>query len=218
MELKHFFYKILSIIRPSEHQLMVKKWYNDGGEDKMRFNYHLNEKSLVLDVGGYNGQWSSDIFSRYKCKIFIFEPVRFFAENITMRFEKNDSICVCPFGLGGYTRTEKIFISADGSSIFEKSPNYEEINIVDIYEWININGIEKVDLIKINIEGGEYELMNRLIQKKMVTKFKNIQIQFHNIFLDSSEKMISIQKELNNTHKLTYQYEFVWENWEVRVK
>ena len=32
----------------------------------------LNEKSVVFDIGGYNGQWTSEIFSKYCCAFSIF--------------------------------------------------------------------------------------------------------------------------------------------------
>ena len=69
--------------------------------------------------------------------------------------------------------------------------------------------------MKINIEGAEYELLTRLIEVGLVKNIKNIQIQFHNFSCDSRVHMEEIQRVLGQTHRLTYQYEFVWENWEL---
>jgi hypothetical protein len=85
--------------------------------------------------------------------------------------------------------------------------------IIDIAEWINKNDIQSIDLMKINIEGGEYELLERLIDTKMISRIENIQIQFHNITNESHLRMEYIQKRLEETHISTYQYRFVWENW-----
>ena len=74
---------------PSQHQLMVRKWYADGGDYALRFNYDLNEESVVFDLGGYEGQWASDLFGRYQCTIFVFEPVSSFANRISERFTRN---------------------------------------------------------------------------------------------------------------------------------
>ncbi len=198
---------------PSEHQLMVKKWYADGGDYELRFNYNLGEGSVVLDLGGYQGQWASDLFSRYRCHIFVFEPVSGFAKRIRTRFRNNDKIEVFRFGLGRHSRSESIHISADGSSLFGTSSNCEQIKIIDVKDWINKRGIDKIALIKINIEGGEYELLDRLIETDLIKKIENIQVQFHNISQNSRSKMERIHEELRNTHELTYQYEYVWENW-----
>jgi hypothetical protein len=37
--------------------------------------YDLNADSVCIDIGGYEGQWASDIFGRYGCTIHVFEPV-----------------------------------------------------------------------------------------------------------------------------------------------
>jgi FkbM family methyltransferase len=192
---------------------MIRKWYADGGNYKKRFDYDLNEESVALDVGGYQGQWASDLFSRYRCNIYVFEPVSDFAERIRKRFLHNDKIKIFPFGLGGSSRTETIYISKESSSIYGTNTNCEQIMVFDVKDWISDHGIDNITLIKINIEGGEYELLDRLIETKLVEKIDNIQVQFHNISKESRIQMERIQQELRKTHKPTYQYEFVWENW-----
>ena len=67
--------------------------------------------------------------------------------------------------------------------------------------------------MKINIEGGEYDLLDRLITTGLVGKIDNIQVQFHEFVPNAKERMQNIQKKLSKTHTPTYQYEFIWENW-----
>jgi hypothetical protein len=78
----------------SPHEKMVSRWYHDQGETTLRLNYDLDEHSLVFDLGGYKGQWASDVFSMYRCNIFVFEPVKAYANNIRQRFVKNPNINV----------------------------------------------------------------------------------------------------------------------------
>ena len=200
---------------PSPLELMVKKWHADGGDYEFRFNYDLNDQSIVLDLGGYEGQWASDLFARYRCLIYVFEPVSSFANRISKRFAKNEKIQVFQYGLGEVSRSEEICIAGDGSSMFRKSQNKETIEIVDINGWIenNLNNDKSIDLMKINVEGGEYELLDRLIETHLVDRIKNIQVQFHQVMPDSVAHMERIQSQLMKTHKPTYQYTFVWENW-----
>ncbi len=195
------------------HKHMVRKWYADQGEDRLRFEYPLNADSTVLDLGGYKGQWASDLFARYQCRIHVFEPVESFARQIQDRFSTNDKIDVYAFGLGGSTRTEQICLAADGSSIWGSSDEVEEIRIVDAADWITEQHLSSIALVKINIEGGEYELLDRLIESGMVEQIDNLQIQFHNIAPNSRSEMERIQQQLQRTHAPTYQYDFVWENW-----
>ena len=215
MIIKNIVSRIKRKFFPSQYQLMVRKWWADGGDYALRFNYNLGEDSVVFDLGGYEGQWASDLFARYKCRIYIFEPVTSFANRISERFSKNDKLKVFPYGLGGTSRADKIHISADGSSVFGKSKNKEKINIVDVKEWIdsNMESYQHIDLMKINIEGGEYELLDRLIETHLITNIENIQVQFHQVLPNSLLHMEKIQADLMKTHKPTYQYKFVWENW-----
>jgi FkbM family methyltransferase len=198
-------------------QRTVDRWFADGGDARFRFDYPLDENSLVLDFGGYQGQWTSDLYARYQCSIIVFEPVHSFSQEIAARFFGNEDVTVCNFGLGGSTRAENLSLSADGSSMFGGSGEGAEtsvaIRIEDAKQWLDEARIETVALAKLNIEGGEYELLERLIEIGFIPKIRDLQIQFHDIAPDSKDRMGAIQTELARTHHLTYQYEFVWENW-----
>jgi FkbM family methyltransferase len=198
---------------------MVKKWYTDNKDRDLRYDYNLKESSIVLDLGGYEGQWASDIFSRYACQIIVFEPIDSYAVKIQKRFSSNNKIEVCKYGLGASSRSETINIAADGSSVFSKVQNIsgvEKIQILDVKEWIEERGFGHIDLVKINIEGGEYELLERLIELNLVGIIDNIQVQFHAVADDSELRMDTIQRKLSETHQLSYQYKFVWENWSIK--
>jgi FkbM family methyltransferase len=198
---------------PTNQQRIGAKYYADGGDLHFRYEYDLTADSLVMDLGGYRGQWSSDIFSRYLCTIYVFEPVRFYAERIQNRFAGNPKIHVLPFGLGGSSRKEMISVNEDSSSIFRDFNDKQEVEIVDCSTWLRNENITSVDLMKVNIEGGEYELLERLIETALIGIVRNLQVQFHEISQESRVRMERIQNELRNTHSLTYQYPFVWENW-----
>jgi hypothetical protein len=67
--------------------------------------------------------------------------------------------------------------------------------------------------MKVNIEGGEYELLERLIDTDLVRAIGDIQVQFHNFWPEAASRMENVQNGLRRTHTPTYQYRFVWENW-----
>ncbi len=202
---------------PNEHQKALRKWWQDGGDYALRFNYNLDENSIVLDLGGYEGQWASDLYSRYRSKIHIFEPVPEFSKKIAERFKANPDIKVYSFGLSDSDGEMKIYLQGVSSTFYAKSNNYEIVRTVDINNWLENTLSDKViDLIKINIEGGEYHVLPRLINSGKIKKFKNIQVQFHNIDKNSVDLMKKIQSSLSETHSPTYQYTFVWENWVLR--
>lgn len=217
--LERLFRRSAATVPLTPHQLMVQKWYADGGDYGLRFNYHFDRGAVVLDVGGYEGQWASDLYGRSPCSIHVFEPAKIYAQNIAQRFIHNPEIRVYPFGLGARTRTEQITIAGDATStIRNQTGRKEEIDIVDVSEWISrsIGDTTSIDLIKINIEGGEFELLPRLLDTGVIKRTKNLQIQFHDVSPTSRAEVDAIRTQLSATHDPVYQYDFVWDDWRRR--
>jgi FkbM family methyltransferase len=175
--------------------------------------YDLDQNSAVFDLGGYEGQWSSDILSMYDCSIRIFEPVDTFASRIEARFSSRKKIIVHRFGLSNETGNAQIYLAGDATSIFITGSECREIRLVKASDFFEREAISRVDLMKINIEGAEYDLLEHLLDSGLTRLITNIQVQFHNIVPNAEGRMNKIQERLRATHYLTYQYPFVWENW-----
>lgn len=192
----------------------LQKWFADNGDNTLRLNYNLNESSVVLDLGGYKGDWTSSIYNKYSCNIFVFEPIPFLYDKLVDRFDNLEKIKVFNFGISDESKNIQISVAADGSSFYIDSNHKVDCVIKPIDEVIYNYNLNEVDLIKINIEGDEFPVLEKLIDTGLVTRIKNIQVQFHQFIPNSVEKRKSIRDKLSLTHKLTYDYEFVWENWE----
>lgn len=180
-----------------------------------RLDYPLNEHSLVFDVGGYKGQWADKIFTRYGCTVYVFEPVAEFAKGIRRRFAGNGKVVVYEFGLSRDNQALEISICRDISSFHRGVRGPRKARLVRAADFISERNIESIDLMKVNIEGGEYDLLEHLINVGLVKRIRNIQVQFHSFMPNAEERMASIHSELRRTHRLTYQYLFVWENWQL---
>ncbi len=198
---------------PSKQARIFRRWKNDGAEE-LRYEYDLNTDSVVFDVGGYEGHWAAEIFKIYGSTIHIFEPVKEYADKIKKAFFGNARIIVHQSGLSDKNTSREIVLDDNKSSLFINGSRREKVNLTKASDFILENAIENIDLMKINIEGGEYELMENLVQTGLIKKIKNIQIQFHDFVPHAEARMKKIQTALAETHHLTYQYKFVWENWE----
>ncbi|MBS1572457.1 MAG: FkbM family methyltransferase [Bacteroidetes bacterium] len=206
--------KLWRMFFPGKQTKRVKPWFEADGDNTLRLNYNLSEHSVVVDLGGYKGQWASDIYGMYRCNVFVFEPARKFFHLLCNRFAKNDNIKIFNYALGNKNDTELIFMNADSSSTIKMEGTPEEITFKRFDETMKELGIGHIDLIKINIEGGEYDLLDYLIETGWTNKIDNIQVQFHDFFPNAQERMRKIQTLLGSSHFLTYQFEFVWENWQ----
>lgn len=216
MSIRKIYERLRSRKHRREYREVVKRWYADGGDDRFRFDYALSPDSLVLDFGGYQGQWASDLYARRRCRIIVFEPVMAFADAIGSRFAHNPDIRVERLALGRSTRGDRIHICGASSSAFRQKAASEAIEVVDVAEWFERERVERVALMKVNIEGGEYELLERMLDTGLISRVENLQVQFHKVADDSDERMMRIQKTLAETHKPDYQYRYVWENWSRR--
>lgn len=208
---------------PDSHKRILNKYRKDNAENKNRIEYALNENSIVFDLGGYKGEWAERIYNKYQCYIYIFEPVAQFYNIIKSKFEQNPKIKVFHLGLGHIDTKQNIFLDNDSSSLFSNKTDLsktkiEEINLVDAHQWLSTNQISQIDLIKINIEGAEYDLINHLIKNRSIHQIRNLQVQFHDFVENASQKYLQTASMLRKTHKLTWQYPFVWENWEIKSK
>jgi FkbM family methyltransferase len=198
-----------------EQARRVRAWERDAGDRTLRLDYDLGARSVVLDVGGYEGQWASDIYAAYRCRIHVLEPIEIQAAHIGRRFARNPDIQVHAVGMAGTTRTAAMAVLHSASSTFKTSAgrDVERVTLVDAAEFFAKHDLELVHLMKINIEGGEYELLERLIETGLVDRLRDIQIQFHDFVPNAEARCAAIQTALSATHEPTYQYPFVWENW-----
>ncbi len=196
-------------------QKNLSQWLEDNGDNSLRINYNLNKNSIVFDLGGYFGGWSEKIYNKYKCKIHIFEPIPSLFLGLNEKFSGNDDIKIYNFGMSDKECVIDISLLNDASSFYIQSDNSVKAKTVSIKNFLIENDINSIDLIKINIEGDEYKVLNCLLDNNLIEKFKNIQVQFHSFIPDAVNLRNRIREKLKQTHVLTYDYEFVWENWEL---
>ena len=171
---------------------------------------HHSQPRFVIDVGGYLGDYTSEIYNKFLCSILIFEPIAEYAEICRKRFELNPNIKVVQMALGGVKGQATIYKSKLSSSVFRelaKGNNEEVVQVGLLSEFMN----NEVDLVKLNCEGAEYDIIYELIKTGWLPKIPEILIQFHGI---KNYKVIGeeLRLELAKTHKLTFKIK-TWELW-----
>lgn len=214
---KLFFLLKVFILRDSFYQ-NIYRWNRDNGDKRLRFNYPLNTKSIVFDVGGYIGDYSEEINKKFGCKVYLFEPVPTFFNICSRRFRDNKSIVCLKYGLSSHSNFIDICLDDNASSFKRFNPGHEiqKAELKDICEVFNEFKLKKIDLIKINIEGGEFDLLPAIINSGLINKIEFIQIQFHNFIKDSNNKRDEIRESLKKTHEEIWCYDFVWESWRAK--
>lgn len=192
---------------------MIAAWHRDRGDETLRLDYPLDAGSVVLDVGGFRGQWAREIHARFGCEVHVFEPVPQFAEEIRGRFADHPKIQVHGFGLSAVSGRRRFSVDGDASSAFRPSKVEIEVEMQDVASWLAGNGIDEAHLMKINVEGAEFELIERLLDSGWIHRIRDLQVQFHPFVERARARRREIQGRLALTHRLIYEYPFVWESW-----
>jgi FkbM family methyltransferase len=187
---------------------------NPTWDDVMKFE--LNSQPVIFDVGGYKGDFVKISLDKYDNPlIYVFEPVKEFYDIIKERYNGYENIKVYNFGLSDKNRIEYISEDADASSVFTGIGTVE-IVLKDIREFLFEEKIFNVDLIKINIEGEEYRLLEYLVNTAELNVFKNFLIQFHDFIEGCVEKRNKILNESLKYYDRIFNFEFIFEGWTMK--
>lgn len=181
--------------------------------EEERYNYDLNHRSVVVDAGAYHGHFARKIWEKYKCNVWAYEPTKKFRD-VAFETLRGTDVYLFPFGLSDKNETLKFGIANDSTGKFKESEEVENVVLMDANQILQSLGV--IDLLKLNIEGGEYGVLSRLIETCSVSKIKNIQIQFHRCVPNSDMLVSNISSDLLKTHHLTYDAgAYIWQNWEI---
>lgn len=177
----------------------------------------LDASSTTFDVGGYLGNGAADIHRLYGGRVYTFEPNPGVFEQLEQRFAAEPAVTALPFGLAAADATVRLALDGPGSSVQRGAASHaptKEIQLRDVVRVIDELGGERIDLMKINIEGGEYDLLDRLIESGAIDRVRYLLIQFHEWHDDHAHRRRrQIRRGLRATHDEVWDYSWIWELW-----
>jgi FkbM family methyltransferase len=173
----------------------------------------LTADSLVMDLGAHIGQWSSRISAYYGCRVAAFEPVFAFYHSLS----RINGVYAFHFGLAPTSSDATMNVADDASSLYsEVGAPTEIVHLVSIDEFFADHGIDRVSLMKINIEGAEFDLLDHMITTGLIAKVDNLLVQFHSFMPRAVERHLAIELALTKTHELVSRQSWEWEEWRLR--
>lgn len=194
-----------------------KEWWNIRGDETLRMNYPLTSNSVVIDAGGFEGEWSYNIYSKFQPNIYLLEPIKDFYNKAKSRFSTISKVTTLNYAVSNKTCNALMAVDGYGSSFFDLEPNkVEEVECLDIKEFLDYYKITSIDLLKLNIEGSEYDVLERLLELNFLPSIKDIEIQFHSYFPESKARRDAILEQLALTHERSWNYEWIMESWKLK--
>lgn len=189
-------------------------WRDHQGDETYIPDHDLNSNSVVLELGGFTGAWATQVYNKFKCKVYAIEPIKEFYDQMVTKFKDQNSIHLLNVGVGTEDKKGVIYLSDDGSSSNAENNIPIEVEFRTLNRILEEWGIEEVDLLQINIEGDEYSVLEHMLDTNSIDKIKTLQVQFHlGIENDRERKEAICEKLKAKGFKLKYSYPFVWEAW-----
>ena len=178
-----------------------------------RLDFNLNNNSNIINIGGFTGEWAFDIYNKYECNMYIYEPVIEYFNILKNKFKGKEKVHLFNYGVLDKDTDSYIKVDGDGTSLFKGKAD-RLIHLRDISSIIN--DINSIDLIEINAEGAEYSILNKIYETNNMSKIKYFLIQFHSFIEDSNNKLKISRDILNKTHTNMWNIDFVFECWKLK--
>jgi FkbM family methyltransferase len=176
--------------------------FNDVGLENLSNLYEIFGKEnystdvpaeTILDLGAYQGYYSMYAYVKYPdAVIYSFEPLpdNYLQLKKNIEFNKLGSDRLKLFNVAISESAGKVSLHMNddakmGSSIVYKTGKAMEVPAVTISEIIRSNRIEKIDILKVDIEGAEYRVF-RGADDDVMSKIDTVIAEFHPV---EGEKM-----------------------------
>jgi FkbM family methyltransferase len=180
------------------------------------YRAQLDPSSVVIDVGAYDGLVADQLFGLYDCQIYAFEPNPELYPELENRFVDNPKVMTLPYGLGAADVTLSLQLRGLGSTVYgrpDPTVKTADVEIRDVVDVLRKLGHPRIDFMKINIEGAEYDLLDRLLATEWKHHVRYFLIQFHELYDDANVRRWRIRRRLRETHSQVWNLPWIYELW-----
>ncbi len=179
----------------------------------------LDETSTVLDVGSFEGETVDRFCQLYDCNVHAFEPHPGLLPRLVARFSSNPKVTVHAVGLGDSDAEVPLQLAGPGSTMYETVGDVDgtsQVAIRDAVAVLGELGLDRIDLLKLNIEGAEFDLLDHLIANGRLGQVRYLLVQFHEWHPRAYYRRWAIRRTLRKTHDEVWCFPWVWEMWCLR--
>jgi FkbM family methyltransferase len=186
---------VMNVVR--EH--LINKEYEDFCD--------VEKGDIVVDIGFNYGIFSLGALNKGASRIYAFEPNRNIVNVLNEIYPDREKVTLEPIAVSDINTTLTFYEGNDtlGSNIVKPiavgfKESYE-VKCINFYEYILENKIEKIDLLKVDCEGTEYEIFE-CIPDEFFSQIRKIHVEFHD------NDGIRIQSLINKLERNRFEWKF----------
>lgn len=154
---------------------------------------YLKDEEVVFDVGANTGEWSEIVLKiNPKTKVHCFEPSQKTFQRLTEKFGQNSGIVLNNVGFGSEKAKKSFYVYSNDSTVnclYERDLNVraetEEVLIDTLDNYCREKNINKIDFLKIDVEGNEFEVLKGSRDMLEKNKIKIIQLEYGGTYIDA---------------------------------
>lgn len=179
------------------------------------FTENLSEDSICIDCGANVGD-ITEIFADTKSYVYAFEPSLYCYNKMKERFSGRKNVFISNKGVLDKNTTMQLFkhqhydidkerYSLSGSVYESKvnvsKDNFEKIKVIDLAEFIlKLN--KKISILKLDVEGAEYAILKKLINKNIHERIDKIIVETHEDRIPEIQKDAFIVQKMIQSKKI----------------
>lgn len=152
----------------------------------------LNFGDIAFDCGANVGEITRQMADQ-GARVYAFEPNPYVFRILKERFQNNDNVICLPQGVFDKNCRQRLYFHknsdadevywSQGTSLLDFKGNvnkkkFIEVELIDLSEFIEKLG-QRIKLLKLDVEGVEYEILNKLIDTKIYNLIDLILVETH---------------------------------------
>lgn len=197
------------------------KWHayrqkrNQRGDHSMwRFRQRVRRSrpgQIFLDCGANVGD-ASALLLKQGVTVHAFEPDPMAAERLSARFGSNPNFTLHRVAVGAWPRRASLYRMQDAeigdteaSSLIDRGNEFHgtsvDVEVIDLFSFVDALG-RKIETLKLDIEGAEIELLERMLDEKRWRQFDLVLVETHERFSDDLDDRLRVIRERIASNKI----------------
>jgi FkbM family methyltransferase len=154
---------------------------------------NIDNLNVVIDIGANVGLFTKYMLYKNAKKVFCYEPNKSAFDCLSKNYQNNSSVFLNNLAVSTNNDKLRLYLDVNNtlvSSAKRNTSDFYDVDSITLKQILTQHNLEKVDLIKIDIEGMEYELIAHM-EDDVFDKVNSFIIEYHDV--ESMDKSIGVK-------------------------